>query len=80
MDQWAPGTYPQHALQGLGGWTGARVSVAFGEGDAPWPRIFEAAESVGGIEQYYLEQEIPGPLGELAMVEKCLENYRRLRG
>jgi sugar phosphate isomerase/epimerase len=59
---------------------GRGYSVAFGEGDAPWLRIFQAAESVGGIELYYLEQEIPGPLGELAMVEKCLENYRKLRG
>lgn len=59
---------------------GLGYSLAFGEGDAPWLRIFQAAESVGGIELYYLEQEIPGPLGELAMVEKCLENYRKLRG
>ena len=54
--------------------------VAFGEGDAPWKDIFAAAESVGGIEYYLIEQEHPGEIGELAMAQKCLENYRKLRG
>lgn len=53
--------------------------VAFGEGDAPWREIFDAVESTGGIEYYLIEQEIAGPLGELAMAEKCMANWRMLR-
>lgn len=61
-------------------WSAARgFAVAFGEGDAPWQRIFEAAESTGGIEHYLIEQEVPGPDGEFAMAERCLDNYRKLR-
>lgn len=55
-------------------------AVAFGEGDAPWRRIFEAAERVGGIEHYYIEQEVSPPGGQFAMAERCLGNYKRLRG
>lgn len=52
----------------------------FGEGDAPWPGIFEAAEKVGGIETYIIEQE-RGPAEEqLVRVEKCLANWRKMRG
>jgi sugar phosphate isomerase/epimerase len=54
--------------------------VAFAEGDAPWKAIFQAAESKGGIEYYLIEQERAGPEGELAMVRRCLENYKKLRG
>jgi sugar phosphate isomerase/epimerase len=36
--------------------------VVFGEGAAPWSKIFEAAESTGGIEHYLIEQEA-GPDG-----------------
>jgi sugar phosphate isomerase/epimerase len=58
---------------------GRGYAVAFGEGDAPWKRIFDAAESVGGLEFYLIEQEHPGEIGELAMAQKCLDNYRKLR-
>jgi sugar phosphate isomerase/epimerase len=54
--------------------------VAFGEGDAPWARIFEAAERIGGIEHYYIEQEVSPAGGQFAMAERCLANYRSLRG
>jgi sugar phosphate isomerase/epimerase len=61
-------------------WGASRgFAVAFGEGDAPWARIFEAAEATGGIEYYLIEQEVPGPDGEFAMVRRCLDNYRKLR-
>ena len=55
-------------------------NVAFGEGDAPWKAIFAAAESTGGIEYYLIEQERAGADGEFAMVRRCLENYKKLRG
>jgi sugar phosphate isomerase/epimerase len=54
-------------------------AVAFGEGDVPWKGIFQAAESVGGIEYYLIEQEHAGPDGEFAMAQKCLNNYRKMQ-
>jgi hypothetical protein len=54
--------------------------VAFGEGDAPWKAIFDAAESVGGVEHYLVEQEVAGPDGEFAMIERCMANWKKLRG
>ncbi len=54
-------------------------AVAFGEGEAPWRKIFEAAEKKGGVEYYLIEQETGGPQGELAMVQHCLDNWKQLR-
>jgi sugar phosphate isomerase/epimerase len=54
--------------------------VAFGEGDAPWKAIFEAAESTGGVEYYLIEQEQSAEGQQFAMAQRCLENYRKLRG
>jgi len=54
-----------------------KYAVAFGEGVSPWKRIFDAAESVGGIEYYLIEQEeSPDPF---QMVERCLANWKKLR-
>jgi len=57
-------------------------AVAFGEGEAPWKKIFEAAEKKGGVEYYLVEQETGSqyPQGELAMVQHCLDNWKQLRG
>jgi sugar phosphate isomerase/epimerase len=49
--------------------------VLFGEGDAKWKDIFAAAESVGGVEYYLLEQE-GSRFGELETAKRCLETYR----
>jgi hypothetical protein len=54
-----------------------RYAVAFGDGDAPWKRIFDAAESTGGIEYYLIEQE-ESP-DQLAMAQTCLANWKKLR-
>jgi sugar phosphate isomerase/epimerase len=54
-------------------------AVAFGEGDAPWKAIFEAAESTGGIEYYLIEQEQSAPGQQIPMAQRCLDNYRKLR-
>jgi sugar phosphate isomerase/epimerase len=62
-------------------WSKSRgYGVAFGEGDAPWKEIFAAAESTGGIEFYLIEQEVAGDEGQFAMAQRCLENYKKLRG
>ncbi len=63
---WAPGD-------------GRGYSVLFGEGVAPWGKIFTAAESGGGVEFYLIEQE-QGPADEqLQRAERCLANYRKMR-
>ena len=50
-----------------------------GEGDAPWKNIFAAAEAVGGIEFYLIEQE-GSRFSSLETAEKCLATYRQMRG
>ncbi|HKQ72947.1 MAG TPA: sugar phosphate isomerase/epimerase [Blastocatellia bacterium] len=58
---------------------GKGYSLLFGEGDAPWLKIFEAAESVGGVEYYLIEQE-GSRFPPLETAERCLAAYRKLRG
>jgi sugar phosphate isomerase/epimerase len=54
--------------------------VIFGEGVVPWREIFQAAEAVGGIEHYLIEQEA-GPADEqMRRAEQCLANWKKLRG
>jgi len=52
--------------------------VLFGEGDAKWKDIFAAAESVGGVEYYLIEQE-GSRFSELETARRCLQNYRSMR-
>jgi sugar phosphate isomerase/epimerase len=52
--------------------------VLFGDGAAPWKKIFEAAERTGGVEYYLIEQE-GSAYPELETARRCLENYRKLR-
>jgi sugar phosphate isomerase/epimerase len=49
--------------------------VLFGEGDADWKKIFAAAESVGGVEYYLLEQE-GSRFGEVETARRCLQSFR----
>jgi sugar phosphate isomerase/epimerase len=53
--------------------------VLFGEGVAPWTKIFQAAEKTGGIEYYLIEQE-GSEYSPLETVERCLAAFRKLRG
>ena len=53
--------------------------VLFGEGVADWKGIFQAAESVGGVEYYLIEQE-GSRFSEFETARKCLQAYRALRG
>jgi sugar phosphate isomerase/epimerase len=52
--------------------------VLFGEGDAKWKDIFAAAESVGGVEYYLIEQE-GSRFSELETASRCLKAYRSMR-
>jgi sugar phosphate isomerase/epimerase len=62
-------------------WSAAKgYNTAFGEGDAPWKKIFEAVEQTGGVEYYLVEQETGAQQGgELPMVQRCLDNWKKLR-
>jgi sugar phosphate isomerase/epimerase len=53
--------------------------VLTGEGIAPWKKLFAAAESVGGIEYYLIEQE-GSNYPELETVRRCLAAFHKLHG
>jgi len=53
--------------------------VLLGEGDVPWKEVFQAAESVGGVEVYIIEQE-GAALPPMETVDQCLKNWHKLRG
>ena len=55
--------------------SGKAYSVLFGEGVVDWKGVFAAAESVGGVEYYLMEQE-GSRFSQLETAKKCLENYR----
>jgi len=54
---------------------GKGYTVLFGEGVAKWKDIFAAAESVGSVEYYLIEQE-GSRFSELDTAKRCLEAYR----
>ena len=74
-----PGRIKSVHLKDWGAGDERGYTVAFGEGDVPWKGLLDAAESVGGVEYYLIEQERAGTAGEIAMAQKCLENFRKLR-
>jgi sugar phosphate isomerase/epimerase len=53
--------------------------VLFGEGDAPWKRIFQAAEATGGVEFYLVEQE-GSRYAPFETVERCLALFKKVHG
>ena len=75
-----PGRIKSIHLKDWGKGENRGYNVAFGEGDVPWKPLFAAAESTGGIEYYLIEQEHAGPAGELAMAQKCMDNYKKMTG
>jgi len=52
----------------------------FGEGEVPWAGVFKAAESVGGVEFYLIEQEAGPSDQQMARAEQCLANWKKMRG
>jgi sugar phosphate isomerase/epimerase len=50
----------------------------FGEGAVPWKPVFAAAEKVGGVEFYLIEQE-GSRFPEFETAEKCLAAYRAMQ-
>jgi sugar phosphate isomerase/epimerase len=74
-----PGRIRSMHLKDWGAGEGKGYAVAFGEGDVQWKPLLEAAETTGGIEYYLIEQEISGPGGSLAMTQRCMDNWKKLR-
>ena len=68
LKDWAPGTRAEEK--------GYRV--LFGEGVSPWKEILAAAEGVGGVEYYLMEQE-GSRLPEIDTAQKCLESWKAMR-
>jgi len=58
---------------------GKGYRVLFGEGDSPWKGIFEAAETVGGVEFYLIEQE-GSRYPAMETAERCLATWKNLKG
>jgi sugar phosphate isomerase/epimerase len=52
--------------------------VLLGEGVTDWKAVFAAAESVGGVEYYLIEQE-GSRFSEFDTARKCLQTYRSMR-
>jgi len=50
----------------------------FGEGEADWKKILDAAEKKGGVEYYLIEQE-GSKFSPTETAEKCLAAFRKLR-
>jgi sugar phosphate isomerase/epimerase len=57
----------------------AGYKVLFGQGAAPWKKLFAVAESKGGIEFYLIEQE-GSDYSEMETAERCLRAYREIHG
>jgi sugar phosphate isomerase/epimerase len=74
-----PGRIRSLHLKDWSAQAGKGFQVLFGEGDARWKEIFAAAESVGGVEYYLLEQE-GSRFGELETARRCLQAYRSIHG
>src|SRR6266851_137877 len=69
LKDWAPGSHADEK--------GYRV--LFGEGVTPWKELMAAAESVGGIEYFLIEQE-GSRFPELETAKRCLDNWKAMFG
>jgi sugar phosphate isomerase/epimerase len=56
-----------------------QYKVLFGGGIAPWKKIFAAAEKIGGVEYYLIEQE-GSDYSELETARRCLAAYHKVQG
>jgi sugar phosphate isomerase/epimerase len=73
-----PGRIKSVHCKDWGAGTDRGYRTLFGEGDTPWKAIFEAAESVGGVEYYLMEQE-GSRFPSLETAARCLASYRAMR-
>jgi sugar phosphate isomerase/epimerase len=68
LKDWAPG--PREQEKGY--------RTLFGEGVSPWREICAAAEEVGGVEFYLMEQE-GSRYSEFETAEQCLASWKKFR-
>jgi sugar phosphate isomerase/epimerase len=59
-------------------WPFGGYRVLLGDGSSPWKDIFHAAESVGGVEFYLIEQE-GSRYPSLETARRCLTSWEKLR-
>lgn len=57
---------------------GEGYKVLFAEGKSPWKEILAAAESVGGVEYYLIEQE-GSRFPPLETAQRCLDTWKKMR-
>jgi sugar phosphate isomerase/epimerase len=74
-----PGRINSLHLKDWGAGEGKGYKVLFGEGDVPWKKVLDAAESKGGVEYYLIEQE-GSRFPAIETAEKCLANYKKIHG
>src|SRR3954447_9130255 len=74
-----PGRINSLHLKDWGAGEGKGYKVLFGEGDVPWKKVFDAAESKGGVEYYLIEQE-GSRFPAVETAEKCLASYKKIHG
>ncbi|MBK9706616.1 MAG: sugar phosphate isomerase/epimerase [Acidobacteria bacterium] len=73
-----PGRIRSIHCKDWGAGEGKGYKVLLGEGDAPWKKIFEAAEKSGGVEFYLIEQE-GSRFSAVETAERCLATYKKMR-
>jgi len=56
-------------------WNQDNPAAVIGEGEVPWPRVFELCETIGGTEWYIVEQEV-WAVSPLDSAKQCLDNLR----
>jgi len=65
----------------LNDWAPGKRGVLLGEGQIDWKALFAAAESVGGIQAYVIEQEsYPAGMPPMEACRRCRENFHKLHG
>jgi sugar phosphate isomerase/epimerase len=52
--------------------------VLFAEGVSPWKAIFDAAESVGGVEYYLIEQE-GSRFPPMETAQRCIDTWKKMK-
>ncbi len=73
-----PGRIRSLHLKDWGAGADRGYRVLFGEGDAPWKPLLEAAQARGGAEYLLIEQE-GSRFPSIETAAKCLANYRKMK-
>jgi sugar phosphate isomerase/epimerase len=58
---------------------GGKPGAVFGEGEVDWAVVFELAETIGGTQQYIIEEEGRRGPEALEAVRRAIRNFRKMR-